>query len=222
MEKRVSCPQIIHPLKCVGECWFTLAGSWFGHVFHCSTFCHLRLIELWDSVHWLVSVTTQMFHISSLHISLLEVFFKTMKLPVSLGDVSSRVTALWNRSRNTTELGRVSCYSVRYHNQFLHRNRWCGINPLVERSQVITHIGTGVLGRPDGHWGGFMATATMAFIPNIDVVISYGQVKSHPSSHQLQKKSRRSHGSTFSHNWSALTGYIVQCACSLQAPNGWH
>jgi hypothetical protein len=63
-----------------------------------------------------------MFHISSLHISLLEVFLKTMKLPVSLGDVSSGVTAQWNRSRNTTELGRVSPYSVRCHNQFLCRN----------------------------------------------------------------------------------------------------
>jgi hypothetical protein len=80
-------------------------------------------------------------------------FLKTMKLPVSLGDVSSGVTAQWNRSRNTTELGRVSPYSVRCHNQFLCRNRRCGINPLAERSQVTTHIRCVLLGRPDG-WGG--------------------------------------------------------------------
>jgi hypothetical protein len=72
----------------------------------------------------------------------------------------------------------VGCMPVRTHNRFLCRNWWHGITPLVERSQVTTHIHY-VLGWPDGRRR-VMVTATTAFIPNIDVVISYRQVKSHP------------------------------------------
>ncbi len=39
-----------------------------------------------------------------------------------------------------------------------------------------------VPGRPDG-WRRVMATATMTFIPNVDVIISYERVTSHQSSH---------------------------------------
>jgi hypothetical protein len=68
------------------------------------------------------------------------------------------------------------------HNRFLRRNWWHGITPLVERSQVTNHI-CYVLGWPDG-CKRVMAIATMAFIPKVDVVISYRRVKSHLSSHQ--------------------------------------
>jgi hypothetical protein len=89
---------------------------------------------------------------------------------------------------------------------------------LAERSQVTTHICCR-LGWPDEcSW--VMATVTTAFIPDVDVVISYGRVKSHLLSHWLcpitqlkqtgyRKKSHHSCGSTFSHNQPALTGYVV-------------
>jgi hypothetical protein len=65
-----------------------------------------------------------------------------------------------------------------------------------------------------------MATATTAFILNIDILISYGWVKLHPSSHRLclvtqleqagyGKKSHHSRGSTFFHNRPTLAGYVV-------------
>jgi hypothetical protein len=65
-----------------------------------------------------------------------------------------------------------------------------------------------------------MATVTTAFIPDVDIVISYGQVKSRLLSHLLcpmtrvkqasyGKKSRRSCNSTFFHNRPPLACYIV-------------
>jgi len=69
------------------------------------------------------------------------------------------------------------------HNRFLHRNWWCGITPLAERSQVTTHICC-ILGWRKGSRR-VTATVTTAFIPDIDIVISYGQVKSHLLSHRL-------------------------------------
>jgi hypothetical protein len=39
--------------------------------------------------------------------------------------------------------------------------------------------------RPDGSRRRVMVTATMAFIPDVDVVISYGRVKSSPSIESL-------------------------------------
>jgi hypothetical protein len=65
-----------------------------------------------------------------------------------------------------------------------------------------------------------MLTVTMAFIPDVDVVISYGRMKSPPSSHWLRpitelgqasyrKKSHHSHGETFSRNWPAQASYVV-------------
>jgi len=104
------------------------------------------------------------------------------------------------------------------HNRFLHRNRWCGITPLAERSQVTTHIRC-ILGWPKG-CRRVMATVTNAFIPDIDIVISYAKVKSRLSSHWVcpvsglkqasyGKKSGRSCVSTFSHHWPALAGYVV-------------
>jgi len=65
-----------------------------------------------------------------------------------------------------------------------------------------------------------MATVTTAFIPDVDIVISYGQVKSRLSSHLLGpvtplkhasygKKSLHSCASTFSHSRPALAGYVV-------------
>ncbi len=111
-----------------------------------------------------------------------------------------------------------SGHELRVHNRFLRRNWWCGIIPLAERSQVTTHIRC-VLGWPDGRRR-VMATVTVAFIPIVDVVISYGRVKSCPSSHRLcpitqlepagyGKESCRSLGSTFSHNRLARAGYVV-------------
>ncbi len=91
------------------------------------------------------------------------------------------------------------------HNRFLHRNWWCGITPLVERSQVTTHIRC-ILGWPNG-CRRVMATVTNTFIPDIDIVISYAQVKSRLSSYG--KKSGRSCVSTFSHHRPALAGYVV-------------
>jgi hypothetical protein len=74
-----------------------------------------------------------------------------------------------------------------------------------------------------------MATVTTTFIPNVDVVISYGWVKSCPSSHRLcpitqlehvgyGKKSCSSLGSTFSHNRLARASYLI-LTC-LQPPTG--
>jgi hypothetical protein len=90
-----------------------------------------------------------------------------------------------------------------------------------------THVHC-VLGQPDGRRR-VTATSTTAFIPNVDVVISYGRVKSCPSSHRLcpitqleqagyGKKSCRSLGSTFSHNRLARAGYVV--LTRLQPPTG--
>jgi hypothetical protein len=131
-------------------CWWVLVHFGGFLVWSCVSLWYVLSSEV-DLIMGFCALTLFLwqltcFKFSSLHISLLEAFFKTMKLPVSLGDVSSGVSALWNRSRNTTELGRVSCYSVRCHNQF----------------------------------------------------------------------------PTFSHNWPALGGYILQCACPGRAPNSWH
>jgi hypothetical protein len=104
------------------------------------------------------------------------------------------------------------------HNRFVHRNWWCGITPLAERSQFTTHIPC-ILGWPKG-CRRVMATVTTAFIPDVDIVISYAQVKSRPSNYLLSpvtglkqasygKKSFCSCGSTFSHNRPALAGYVV-------------
>jgi hypothetical protein len=104
------------------------------------------------------------------------------------------------------------------HNRFLHRNWWCGITPLVEKSQVTNHIRC-ILGWPNGRRR-VMATVTTAFIPDVDIVISYGQVKSSVSSHLLcpvtrvkqatcGKKSRCSCDSTFFHNRPPLACYVV-------------
>jgi hypothetical protein len=76
----------------------------------------------------------------------------------------------------STQVG--GCTPVRTPNWFLCRNWWRGITQLVERSQVTTHICC-VLGWPDGCRKVIM-TATTAFIPNIDLVMSYGRVKSPP------------------------------------------
>jgi hypothetical protein len=117
------------------------------------------------------------------------------------------------------------------HNGFLCRNQWRGITPLVERSQVTTHIRC-VLGWPDG-CRRVMATATTAFILNVDVLISYGWVKFHPSCHwlclvtQLEqagygKKSRHhSCGSTFFHNRPTLAGYVVHNQALVASKNFW-
>jgi hypothetical protein len=86
------------------------------------------------------------------------------------------MTQLW------MNLNRVNIW-IHVHNQFLPRNRRHGVAPLLERSQVTTHICC-LLGPPDQAQG-VMQTATTAFIPNIWVVIGYGQVKSRPSSHRL-------------------------------------
>jgi hypothetical protein len=111
------------------------------------------------------------------------------------------------------------------HNRFLLRNWWCGITPLAERSQVTAHIRC-VLGRPDGRRR-VMVTVTTAFIPNVDIVINYGRVKSGLLSHRLcpvtrleqagyGKKSHCSCGSTFSHNQPARAGYVVHIVPALQ------
>ncbi|CAK9866742.1 unnamed protein product [Sphagnum jensenii] len=56
--------------------------------------------------------------------------------------------------------------------------------PLAERSRVTTRIWC-VLGRLARWARGIMRIATMAFIPDIRVVIDYGRVKSHLSSLRL-------------------------------------
>jgi len=68
-------------------------------------------------------------------------------------------------------------------NWLLCRNWWCGITPLVERSQVTIHICCVLVGLTGA--GGVMARVTTAFIQDVNVVISYGWVKSCPSSHRL-------------------------------------
>jgi hypothetical protein len=104
------------------------------------------------------------------------------------------------------------------HKQFLCRYQWRGITSLVDRSQVTTHIRC-VLCWPDGRRR-IMATATTAFIPNVDVLISYRWLKFHPSSHRLclvteleqagyRRKSCHSRNSIFSHNRPTLAGYVV-------------
>ncbi len=104
------------------------------------------------------------------------------------------------------------------HNQCLHRNRWCGVTPLAEKSQVTNHIRC-ALGWPNGRRR-LIATVTTACIPDVDIVISYGQVKSRLSSHLLcpitppkqasyGKKSLRSCSSTFCHSRPALASYVV-------------
>jgi hypothetical protein len=76
----------------------------------------------------------------------------------------------------STQVG--GCTPVRTHTRFLGRNWWRGITALAERAQVTTHIRC-VLGRSDG-CRKVIATATAAFIPNVDVVISYRRVKYDP------------------------------------------
>jgi len=82
-----------------------------------------------------------------------------------------------------------------------------------------THIRRCILGWANGRRR-VMATVTTAFIPDVDIVISYAQVKSRLSNHPLRpitwlkqasygEKSLCSCGSTFSHNRPALAGYVV-------------
>lgn len=105
------------------------------------------------------------------------------------------------------------------HNQFLYRNWWHGVTSLAERSQVTTHIHC-ILGQLDKHRK-VMATMTMTFIPNNDIVINYGWVKFHPLNHWLcpvtwleqasyKKKSRHSRNSIFSHNQLTFANCVVQ------------
>jgi len=54
--------------------------------------------------------------------------------------------------------------------------------PLMKRFQVTTRICC-VLGWPD-RLQRVVRTMTMAFIPDVRVVVGYGQAKSHPSSHR--------------------------------------
>jgi hypothetical protein len=100
------------------------------------------------------------------------------------------------------------------HNRFLHRNWWCGITPLAERSQVTTHIRC-ILGWPNG-CRRVMATVTNAFIPDVDIVISYVQVKSCLSSHRAQA------GQLWEKIWLLMRlNFFPSPACSCRLCSPW-
>lgn len=72
--------------------------------------------------------------------------------------------------------------SSNYSQCVLLRVQWHGVTPLMKRFQVTTRICC-VLGWPD-RLQRVVRTMTMAFIPDVRVVVGYGQAKSHPSSHR--------------------------------------
>jgi len=110
-------------------------------------------------------------------------------------------------------------------NWLLCRNWWCGITPLVERSQVTIHICC-VLGWPDGRRRGY-GESDNGIHPRrqrshqlwVGEILS---VKSPVMSRNTWleqagygKKSHHSRASTFSLNWPALAGYVVHNLLSM-------